>query len=1152
VDGTARELRAALGREAASREILRVINRSPDDYGPVFDAILERATRLCEAELGLFLLSERDGLRIVAHRGTRPEVAAYYLANPVPLDPEKTAVGRSLAERRPVQVLDLADDPVYRSGFEHRRLAVEVDGARCQVTVPLVQDDEGIGAILIYRREVRAFDAVHEELLTDFAEMAVVALENVRRFKALNHALERQSATSEILRTISQSPTDHGPVFDAILDNASRLCEAPLAFLLMREGGALHFAAHRGSRREFVEFVQANPVPLDDDGALAALAARSATPQQLADITDSDAYRERTSIHRVASADIEGIRTVLFVPMMKGEECVGTIALYRREVRAFDDGHVALVSTLADQAIIAIDNVRLFQALEQRNAALNEALERQTATSEILRAISRSPTDYQPVFNVILENALRLCHAPLGILLLQRGEHLHLVASHGESPGFVEFLKANPFPLARRHGLTARAAIEQVAVQTVDLAAEPRNDADRHRQTGVDVEGIRTLLSVPMLKGNETVGVIALYRREVKAFEGDEVELVSTFADQAVIAIENVRLFQEIRARTAELTKALERQTATSEVLRVISRSQTDYQPVFETILENATRLCGAPFGKLFLVRDEHLHVVASLGGRPEFDEYLRANPLAVNRPSGTTSRAVRERRAVQTVDIARTADELYGSGEEARVKAVDLGGIRTLLAVPLLRGAEVTGVMSLYRQEVLAFEESDVDLVRTFADQAVIAIENVRLFQTVESRSRALAQSVAELEALADVAQAVSSTLDLETVLSTIVERAVQLSGAHAGAIHELDETTGTLPPRAARNVEELLELPAPRLGEGAVGRAAATRAPVQIPDINVPGAYTGALLDALAHLQIRALLAVPLVQDERVLGTLVVARRTPGAFPAETVRLLRALGTQSAIAIRNARLFREIEDKSRQLEAANRHKSEFLANMSHELRTPLNAVIGFSEVLGERMFGDLNDKQAEYVTDIHDSGRHLLSLINDILDLSKIEAGAMELDLGRFALAPALDNALTLVKERAGRRGISLESSFDAELGEMEGDERKLKQILLNLLSNAIKFTAEGGIVTLAAHRDDGAVDIAVHDTGVGISEEDQAVIFEEFRQVGTDYARKVEGTGLGLTLTKRFVEMHGGSITVASAPGEGSTFRVVLPVRVPESAT
>ncbi len=286
-------------------------------------------------------------------------------------------------------------------------------------------------------------------------------------------------------------------------------------------------------------------------------------------------------------------------------------------------------------------------------------------------------------------------------------------------------------------------------------------------------------------------------------------------------------------------------------------------------------------------------------------------------------------------------------------------------------------------------------------------------------------------------------------------------------------------------------------------------------------------------------------------MLGTLLVARKAPGEFSDETVRLLRAFAAPSAIAIHNARLFRELEEKRLELEAASQHKSDFLANMSHELRTPLNAVIGFSEVLAEQMFGELNDKQAEYVKDIHSSGRHLLSLINDILDLSKIEAGRMELDFARFEIRPALDNALTLVAERASRRGITLETDIEDPLGEMTGDERKLKQILLNLLSNAIKFTPEGGAVTLAARRDNEneTVRIAVRDTGVGISPEDQTIIFDEFRQVGTDYARKVEGTGLGLTLTRRFVELHGGEITVDSEPGAGSEFSVVLPIAQPD---
>ena len=956
----------------------------------------------------------------------------------------------------------------------------------------------------------------------------------------LTEAFEREAATREILRVINRSPDDYEPVFEAILDNATRLCEAPLALLMIREADGFYLVAQRGARSEFVEYYRSHPVANDPQRSIAVRSAAERRPIQLLDIADETVYQTRHEHARLA-IEVEGVRTLLIVPLVRDNDGIGVIVVYRREVRAFEERHVSLLSDFAEMAVIALENVRRFKAL-------NASLDRQTATSEILRVISSSPTDYAPVFDTILGNAIRLCGAPFGILFLLRDGHMQLVADAGSRPEYVHYLRHNPIPLDATDVISSRVARARVPLQIADITRETLDSGASRRLAAVELGGVRTLLYVPLLKGDNTVGLIALYRQEVKLFAEDDIELVTTFADQAVIAIENVRLFQAIEARTAELTNSLERQTATSEILRAISRSPTDYLPVFETILENAIRLCGTRFADLFLRRDDYLHFVAERNGSPEHSEFMRAHPVPVQTGRGVTATAARNRTPTQHADIV---DDAYRSGDPFRVHNVDVLGIRTMLGVPMLKGEEVIGVITLYRQEVRPFTDDEIALVSTFADQAVIAIENVRLFQTVESRSRELAQSVAELEALGEVAQAVSSSLDLYTVLNTIIERAVELSGAHAGAINELDEATGTLPPRAAPNVEELLELPAPRLGEGAVGRAAATRAPVQIPDITVPGAYTGVLLDALAHLQIRALLAVPMVQEDRVLGTLVVARRTPGEFPPETVRVLQALGTQSAIAIRNARLFREIEDKRRELEAANRHKSEFLANMSHELRTPLNAVIGFSEVLGERMFGDLNDKQAEYVNDIHDSGRHLLSLINDILDLSKIEAGAMELDVSRFALVPALDNAVSLVKERAGRRGISLQERLEEGLGEIEGDERKLKQILLNLLSNAIKFTAEGGTVTLEASRDDGAVTIAVRDTGVGISEEDQAVIFEEFRQVGADYARKVEGTGLGLTLTKRFVEMHGGTISVESEPGAGSTFHVRLPLRPAEAA-
>jgi signal transduction histidine kinase len=452
----------------------------------------------------------------------------------------------------------------------------------------------------------------------------------------------------------------------------------------------------------------------------------------------------------------------------------------------------------------------------------------------------------------------------------------------------------------------------------------------------------------------------------------------------------------------------------------------------------------------------------------------------------------------------------------------------------------------------VRPFSEKQIKLLETFADQAVIAIENVRLFQELEARTRELGRSVGELKALGEVGQAVSSTLDLQTVLSTIVGHAVQLSGTSGGVIYEYDETAQEFHLRASYRMEEeivkALQATPVRLGQGATGQAATTRAPVQVPNILEQRESTVTTVrPILARLGYRSVLAVPLLREERIMGALTVWRKEAGDFSPEVVNLLQTFATQSALAIQNARLFREIEDKSRQIEAANRHKSEFLANVSHELRTPLNAIIGFSEVLGERMFGELNEKQAEYTEDILSSGRHLLSLINDILDLSKIEAGRMELEVTTFHLPDAIENALTLIRERASRHAIRLERVIDDRLGEFTGDERKVKQVLVNLLSNAVKFTPEGGQIKVEANLGDSAVIVSVTDTGIGIAPEDREAIFEEFRQVGSNYAQKREGTGLGLALTRKFVELHGGKIWVESEVGKGSKFTFTLPTTV-----
>jgi two-component system, NtrC family, sensor kinase len=619
--------------------------------------------------------------------------------------------------------------------------------------------------------------------------------------------------------------------------------------------------------------------------------------------------------------------------------------------------------------------------------------------------------------------------------------------------------------------------------------------------------------------------------------------LVRTFADQAVIAIENVRLFKELEERNRQISEALEQQTATSEILRVIASSPTDIQPVLDVVAENAARLCASSDAQIWRVEGEMACKAASCGRISTVLGVGEKRPITRGSASG---RAILERRTIIN-DFTHTDPDL----DQAQIENAIRQGIRIAMAVPLLREGIAIGAITIRRTDYRPFTEKQVALLKTFADQAVIAIENVRLFKELQERTRELVESVEEMKALSEVGQAVSSTLDLETVLETIVARAVELAGTDCGVIYEYDEAAQEFNLRASHNMEseavEALRTARIRFGEGATGQAASTRTPVQIPDSMQDTSRTvSRVRPVLNRLGYRSLLTVPILREQQIMGGLTVWRRQVGEFEPEVVKLLQTFATQSALAIHNARLFREIQAKGREIEAANRHKSEFLANVSHELRTPLNAIIGFSEVLLEKLFGELNDKQNEYVDDILSSGRHLLSLINDILDLSKIEAGRMELEVTTFHLPDAIENAILLVRERATRHAIKLERVVEERLGDFTGDERKVKQILLNLLSNAVKFTPEGGRIKVEARLGDQNAIVSVSDTGIGIAVEDQQAIFEEFRQVGSNYAQKREGTGLGLTLTKRFVEMHGGKIWVDSDPGKGSTFTFTLPIR------
>jgi signal transduction histidine kinase len=928
--------------------------------------------------------------------------------------------------------------------------------------------------------------------------------------------LEQQRAISEILRVMASTPGDVKPVLDAVAERAARLCEAPFARVSLVDGDLLQTGAVYST--DGTPQARTVPLPLKRSS----IAGRAVVDRKLihhADVVPllETEYRDAVNARRL------GLRAVLAVPLIRSTDAYGAIFLYRREPRAFSPQQIALVETFARQAAFAIDHARLFNETK-------EALDQQTAISEILRVISNSPTDVQPMLSAVAERALRLCDAADATIFLVEGDKLRAAARFSSTQTAFEVGQFMPLT---RGSVTGRAVVDGKIIHLEDLATAPEEEFPLGREIQRRV-GHHAVLSVPLMREDRAIGAIALWRMEARRFADRQIALVNTFADQAAIAIENVRLFNETK-------EALERQTATSEILRAISQSPTDVQPVFDSIAVAALNLCSASSANVFRFDGGLIHLVPLVNLNPGYVEAMRQ---VFPRPP---SRDTAVGRAILTCSVVAVPDVLEEPDYAIRAAAL-AGGFRSVLAVPLVRDGHPIGAMAVGRAEAGLFPETQVVLLRTFADQAVIAIENVRLFTELEARTRDLTRSVQELKALGEVGQAVSSTLDLETVLSTIVSRATHLAGVDGGSIWEYDDVREEFYLHATdRYPDELVEAlrAAPiRKGEGALGRLAVIGEPVQIGDIAAEPSYQSHLREILTRCGYHSALAVPLLYEDHLLGALAVTRNSTGEFAPQVIELLKTFATQSALAIQNARLFREIEVKSRLLESASQHKSEFLANMSHELRTPLNAIIGFSEVLSERMFGEVNEKQAEYIGDILQSGQHLLSLINDILDLSKIEAGRMELELSEFDLPAAIDNTLTLVRERATRRGIALERSLDERLGTIQADERKVKQVLLNLLSNALKFTPEGGKIQVRATLTDGVADISVTDTGVGIALADQETVFEEFRQVGTA-SKKVEGTGLGLAISRKFVELHGGKIGVKSEVGKGSTFAFTLPL-------
>jgi GAF domain-containing protein/anti-sigma regulatory factor (Ser/Thr protein kinase) len=1127
-----RDLTEALDRETATSAVLRIISRSPTDVGPVFDGILKSAVSLCDALYGVAYRYDGAMVHVMAHHNFTPEALealnAVYPAAPG----SDTSTNEAIRRRIVIHVPDSSEDPSHPAGQAiARRL-----GYRTLISVPMLREGEAIGAITVARRDRRLFSDTQVALLQTFADQAVIAIENIRlftelrtRYRELTEALEQQTATSDILRVISSSPTELTPVFDSVLHNALRLCgaEAGILWLWDEPAASFHPTAMRGAPDAYAEFIRRAPIrPAPDTGLGRIVTDRRAV--HIADVSAEELYRQGDPL-RVATVEALGARTFLAVPMLREGTLIGAFTVYRQRVEPFSERQVALIQTFADQAVIAIENVRLFTELQVRNRDLTEALEQQTATSEILRVISSSPTDLEPVFHTILANACRLCDANLATIWRYNGKDLIGAAHHNCSPEFANFLMRTPIRPGPA-GPARKAALERRVVHVADMTIEPG-----FSPIVLQIEHARTVLAVPLLRESTLIGVVAIFRREVRPFTEQQVALVQTFADQAVIAIENVRLFKELQQRNRDLTVALDQQTATSEILGVISSSPTDVHPVFNAIANSAARLCEAVDAMVLQVDGEVLRLVAHHGPMPAGDVPLHHGTLG--------GRTVIERRLFHIDDLQAEGEEFPEGSAIARQR-----GHRTVLSVPLLREGVAIGNIQLRRHEVRPFSDQQITLLQTFADQAVIAIENVRLFNELQARTGQLTRSVEQLTALGEVGRALSSTLNLESVLQTIVTRANQLVGTEACSVYEYDEPAEAFHLRATDNIDaEIVALARRtpiRKAEGVLGRMAASRQAVQIADIAQEKTYRGPLRDVLLRTGTRALLAIPLLREEHLIGGLTVARKSPGEFPPETIDVLKTFATQSALAIQNARLFREIEDKSRQLETASKHKSQFLANMSHELRTPLNAILGYTELIADKIYGEVPDKMREVLERVEKSGRHLLGLINDILDLSKIEAGQLTLALTDYSMADVVQSVAVSVEALAREKNLELVVTVDPDLPLGHGDQRRLTQVVLNLVGNALKFT-DTGRVTLRASRADGAFLVEVADTGPGIAPEDQAKIFEEFQQADSATARAKGGTGLGLAIARRITEMHGGRMWVESTLGQGSTFSFTVPL-------
>jgi GAF domain-containing protein len=922
------ELTEALEQQTATSDVLQVISRSPGDLEPVFASMLEKAVRICDATFGNIYRWDGEFLTLVAVHNTPP---AFADARRLPRRPNPNNIfGRMLATNAVVHIPDAAQ--LSKGGNREYDTAVELGGVRTCLAVPMLKGHELIGSISLFRQKVRRFNDKQIASLTNFAAQAVIAIENARLLSELRGALERQTATSEVLQAISSSPGDLEPVFATMLENAIRICDAKFGNIYRAEGDGLRNVATHNTPTAFAEALRSSPYLRPGPRNPVRRMINTKTIVHVVDVRATEAYAEREPI-AVASVELGGTRTLMIVPMLKDNELVGAFTLARQEVRPFTDKQIALVQNFAAQAVIAIENARLLNELRQRTtdltertADLTEALEQQTATSEVLQVISGSPSDLQPVFATMLEKAVRICDATFGNVYRWDGEALHLVATRNTPPAFAEARRRSLGRRDDKNQMLALILANKKPLHVADAAALPGyiKRSDLAAVQTVELGGVRSLLAVPMLKEGELIGGFTVYRQEVRPFTDKQIELVKNFAAQAVIAIENARLLNELR-------QSLEQQTATSDVLQVISSSPEDLDPVFTTMLEKAVHICDAKYGTLYLPDDGRLRLVAAYDV-PEFFAARRGvgfDPA----PGGGLDEALRAKRPVQIPDLAATKS--YIERHPGMVEAVELAGIRTGLAVPMLKDDELIGIIAIHRREVLPFTDKQIELVKNFAAQAVIAIENARLLNE-------LRQSLEEQTATSNVLRVISSSPgELEPVFAAMLASATRICEAEFGNLFLREEDAfravawhgeptyvNTWRGPALIIKTDIADIPLARL--------AATKQRVHVADLRQEAAYKAGFEPLVALIDkggARTLLIVPMLKERTLVGAITIYRQEVRPFTDKQIALVENFAAQAVIAIENARLLRELRERTEEIEKLNKHLEQRVTDQVDEI---------------------------------------------------------------------------------------------------------------------------------------------------------------------------------------------------------------------------